>query len=93
MGLDNPLHLAILLLIVLLIFGARRLPEVGRSLGEGMRGFKDAITGREPARDQSELARAPEAKAPEPTASEPVAAEPQHAEPQRQEPSRAPGPS
>ncbi|HEX2015751.1 MAG TPA: twin-arginine translocase TatA/TatE family subunit [Solirubrobacteraceae bacterium] len=45
MGLENPLHLAILFLIILLLFGARRLPELGRSLGEGMRGFKDSITG------------------------------------------------
>ena len=45
MGLDNPVHIAILLVVVLLVFGARRLPEIGRSLGEGMRGFKDALTG------------------------------------------------
>jgi sec-independent protein translocase protein TatA len=43
-GLDNPVHLAIVLVIVLLLFGAKRLPEIGRSLGEGMRGFKDSIT-------------------------------------------------
>ena len=42
MGLDNPLHILILLVVVLLVFGAKRLPEIGRSLGEGMRGFKDA---------------------------------------------------
>jgi sec-independent protein translocase protein TatA len=50
-GLDNPLHLAILLAILLLIFGAKRLPELGRSLGAGMRGFKESITGesRQPA--------------------------------------------
>jgi sec-independent protein translocase protein TatA len=45
MGLDNPLHILILLLVVLLVFGAKRLPEVGRSLGEGMRGFKDTLHG------------------------------------------------
>jgi sec-independent protein translocase protein TatA len=42
-GLDNPLHLAFLLLIVLLVFGAKRLPEIGRSLGSGLRGFKESI--------------------------------------------------
>lgn len=42
MGLDNPLHIAFLLAIMLLVFGAKRLPEMGRSLGEGMRGFKNA---------------------------------------------------
>ncbi len=45
MGLDNPIHLAILLMILLLVFGAKRLPEMGRSLGSGLRGFKEAISG------------------------------------------------
>jgi sec-independent protein translocase protein TatA len=45
MGLDNPIHIAFLLILLLLVFGARRLPEMGRSLGSGMRGFKDALTG------------------------------------------------
>ena len=43
MGLDNPLHIAFLLVVLLLVFGAKRLPEMGRSLGTGMRGFKDAL--------------------------------------------------
>jgi TatA/E family protein of Tat protein translocase len=45
MGLDNPSHIAILVVILLLVFGARRLPEIGRSLGSGLREFKGAITG------------------------------------------------
>jgi sec-independent protein translocase protein TatA len=45
MGLDNPLHIFILLVILLLVFGAKRLPELGRSLGHGMRGFKESISG------------------------------------------------
>jgi len=45
LGLDNPIHLAFLLVLLLLVFGAKRLPEMGRSLGSGMRGFKEAITG------------------------------------------------
>ncbi len=49
MGLDNPLHIAILLMVVLLVFGAKRLPEMGRSLGSGLRGFKDAVSGEHPA--------------------------------------------
>ncbi len=48
MGLDNPIHIAFLLILLLLVFGAKRLPEMGKSLGHGMRGFKDAISG-EPA--------------------------------------------
>jgi len=45
LGLDNPIHIAFLLVVVLLVFGAKRLPEIGRSLGAGMRGFKDSLTG------------------------------------------------
>lgn len=48
MGLDNPIHIAFLLILLLLVFGAKRLPEMGRSLGDGMRGFKDAISGEGP---------------------------------------------
>jgi sec-independent protein translocase protein TatA len=45
MGLDNPIHIAFLLILLLLVFGAKRLPEIGRSLGTGMRGFKESISG------------------------------------------------
>jgi sec-independent protein translocase protein TatA len=45
LGLDNPIHLLFLLAVLLLLFGAKRLPEVGRSLGSGLRGFKDSISG------------------------------------------------
>jgi sec-independent protein translocase protein TatA len=45
MGLDNPLHIVFLVVILLLVFGAKRLPEIGRSLGTGMREFKDSVTG------------------------------------------------
>jgi len=47
MGLDNPLHIAFLLILLLLVFGAKRLPEMGRSLGKGMREFKDSVTGKD----------------------------------------------
>jgi sec-independent protein translocase protein TatA len=42
----GPLELAIVLIIALVIFGPKRLPELGRSLGHGMREFKDSITGK-----------------------------------------------
>ena len=41
----GPLEMAIVLVIVLLIFGPKRLPGLGRQLGTGMREFKDSITG------------------------------------------------
>jgi sec-independent protein translocase protein TatA len=47
MGLDNPIHIAFLLIVLLLVFGAKRLPEMGKSLGSGMRGFRDALSGEE----------------------------------------------
>jgi sec-independent protein translocase protein TatA len=53
MGLDNPLHIAFLLIVLLLVFGARRLPEIGRSVGSGMREFKDSISGQTPTIGQS----------------------------------------
>ena len=48
MGLENPIHLMMVLMVMLLVFGAKRLPEMGRSLGDGLRGFKDAISGNAP---------------------------------------------
>ena len=58
LGLDNPIHIAFILLLVLLVFGAKRLPEMGKSLGAGLRGFKESINGEDP------TARLPEAQAP-----------------------------
>jgi sec-independent protein translocase protein TatA len=39
--------LIVILIVALLVFGPKRLPEIGRSLGKGMREFKDSITGRD----------------------------------------------
>jgi sec-independent protein translocase protein TatA len=46
-GLENPRHLVIVLALLFVLFGAKRLPEMGRSLGSGLRGFRDALTSRE----------------------------------------------
>jgi sec-independent protein translocase protein TatA len=43
----NVWEILILLLVALLIFGPKRLPEMGRSLGHGLREFKDSITGKD----------------------------------------------
>ena len=48
MGNIGPLEIVGLLLLALLLFGAKRLPEIGRSLGSGMREFKDSVTGKTP---------------------------------------------
>ena len=45
-------ELVILLVALLIIFGPKRLPEMGRSLGKGMREFKDSISGKDPDDEQ-----------------------------------------
>ena len=59
-GLFQPMHLLLILVICLVVFGPKRLPELGKGLGEGLRGFKDAF------RDRGE-----EPKKPEPPATTP----------------------
>ena len=49
-------ELAIVLLIVLIIFGPKRLPGLGRSLGSGMREFKDSLTGKTKADEDEDRA-------------------------------------
>ena len=68
----GPLEIIIVLVIVLLIFGPKRLPDLGRSLGSGMREFKDSVTGNK--HDDDELPAAD----PKP---EPVRAEKSEASP------------
>ena len=46
-GLASPTHLLILLVVILLVFGAKRLPEMGRSLGQGIQEFKDGLNAQE----------------------------------------------
>ena len=47
--------LIVILIVALLVFGPKRLPEIGRSLGKGMREFKDSITGNDKPPEKSEL--------------------------------------
>ena len=67
MGLDNPIHIAFLVVILLLVFGAKRLPEIGRSLGSGMREFKESISG-EPKQPTITAAAQPHQEATQPAA-------------------------
>jgi sec-independent protein translocase protein TatA len=71
--LQTPWHIVLLLLIALLLFGGKRLPEVGRSLGHGMREFKDAVTGNSPPAEDTppELPPAPAEPVATPTAATP----------------------
>jgi sec-independent protein translocase protein TatA len=56
-GLESPWHLLIVLIVAVLVLGPKKLPEAARSLGSGIRQFKDSIEGKEPAaveRDKTE---------------------------------------
>lgn len=46
-GLLQPMHLLVILGLALLVFGPRKLPELGKGLGDGIRGFKSAINGKD----------------------------------------------
>ncbi|HKF14655.1 MAG TPA: twin-arginine translocase TatA/TatE family subunit [Gaiellaceae bacterium] len=67
-------EIAILLLVALLVFGPKRLPEMGRSLGKGMREFKDSISGKDDDDDDDDEPREL------PRADEPVGAAPRERE-------------
>ena len=53
----GPLEIVIVLIIVLIVFGPKRLPEMGRSLGRGMREFKNSITGPDEEDEPREIER------------------------------------
>jgi sec-independent protein translocase protein TatA len=78
-GLFQPMHLLLLLGIALLIFGPKRLPELGKGLGTSIRDFRDAMSGNKPedkANSQLEAPKASVATAPvnAPAAAAPAAA-------------------
>lgn len=51
----GPMELIVVLIVALLIFGPKKLPELGKSLGSGMRSFKDSVSGSD--RDELPAAR------------------------------------
>jgi sec-independent protein translocase protein TatA len=57
-------EIIIILVVLLLLFGAKRLPEMGRSLGRGMREFKDAVTTSEPEPKEINTTPTPATQAP-----------------------------
>ena len=74
----GPLELAIVLIIALVIFGPKRLPDLGKSLGKGMREFKDSLSGENDDDDDEEQAKLEVAASqpqPDPEDGEPVEAE------------------
>ena len=53
-GLFQPMHMLVVFGIVLLVFGPKKLPELGKGLGESIRGFKTAMAAKESSKDQVE---------------------------------------
>ena len=69
----GPLEIVIVLVIVLVIFGPKRLPDLGKSLGRGMREFKDSVSREPKVETRSELPPPVPAPPPAPTAEETTA--------------------
>jgi sec-independent protein translocase protein TatA len=67
-GWASPWHIAIFAVVVLLLFGAKRLPEIGRSLGTGMREFKRSISDHHEQADSQEITTAAASELPSSTA-------------------------
>ncbi len=59
LGPVGPTELLLIALIVVIIFGARRLPELGKSLGEGIKNFKKSISSRERESEKSDKTEPP----------------------------------
>jgi sec-independent protein translocase protein TatA len=81
----GPMEIAIVAIIALIIFGPKRLPELGKSLGDGMREFKASISGENDDEDDEDddeddlpqLENGVEEDAPDEPADEPAAADPE----------------
>jgi sec-independent protein translocase protein TatA len=88
-GLLAPSHLILLALVALLVFGPKRLPEIGRSLGHGLRGFKESVSGDKPEDDADSAPVTAETRAlPQPSRAQPeqpASQPPAHVQPEEQE--------
>jgi sec-independent protein translocase protein TatA len=59
-GLFQPMHLLIIFGIALLVFGPKKLPELGKGIGDGIRGFKNAMKDPEQSSDKNTAAKSPD---------------------------------
>jgi sec-independent protein translocase protein TatA len=87
LGILSPVHVAFLLLIAVLLFGAKRLPELGSSLGSGLRDFKESLEGKDAPAQVTSLVDANASTRPSAPALEP--APPPVAHPSAAQPSAA----
>jgi sec-independent protein translocase protein TatA len=55
----GPLEIILIIVVLLAIFGSKRLPSLGKSLGTGMREFKESITGEDKQREQTDASDRP----------------------------------
>lgn len=58
LGNIGPLEIIVVLIIALVVFGPKRLPELGSSLGRGIREFKETVTGEKPDKDDDDDVKA-----------------------------------
>jgi sec-independent protein translocase protein TatA len=56
----SPTEIIILVVVLLLVFGSRRLPEIGRSVGKGMREFKNSVSGKDEPEELEDEQQPPE---------------------------------
>jgi sec-independent protein translocase protein TatA len=61
-GLFQPMHLLVIFFIALLVFGPRKLPELGKGLGEGIRALKDSMKDHPPTQASSDQSKNTETK-------------------------------
>jgi sec-independent protein translocase protein TatA len=54
-GLFQPMHLLVLLIIAMFVFGPKRLPELGKAMGDGIRSFRNGMKDTTSGRDESQL--------------------------------------
>jgi sec-independent protein translocase protein TatA len=73
----GPLELVIVLIIAIVVVGPKKLPQLGRSLGSGMREFKDSVTGKSKDDDDDDAFGTTPAQRPTPAELDPTAAEPE----------------
>lgn len=62
-GLFQPLHLVVIFFIALLVFGPKKLPELGKGLGEGIRALKEGMKDNSSAQSSTDSDKKPETKA------------------------------
>jgi sec-independent protein translocase protein TatA len=61
-GLFQPMHLLVIFAIALLVFGPKKLPELGKGLGEGIRALKEGMKDNPPAQTSTEQSKSSESK-------------------------------